>query len=125
MHLWFPKIICYPVLRNVTIWKGVWWILHTGHFGFLTEARLGSGVPPDTKWASLSVQRQRDSKMPAITFNNWGTGGPKLAWYDSKMVDVRFPHIQWAVETDHKTLSSVEPSSAGIPTIELGGGVLN
>lgn len=69
MHLWLLKIICYPVLRNIAIWGGAWGILHTGHYGFLTAARLGFVVLPDTEWTSLSVQKQRDSKMPDIKFN--------------------------------------------------------
>lgn len=116
MHLWLLKIICYPVSRNIAIWGGSWRILHTGHCGFLTTARL-----PETEWTSVSVQRQRDSKMPAIIFNNWGTGRPTLAWYNSKMVDIRVLHIQLAVETNRKV--PFIHHGDGIPTIEFRGQV--
>lgn len=84
LHLWLLKIICYPVLRNIAIWGGTWGILHTGHCGFLTSARLSFVVLPDTEWTSLSVQRQRDSKMPAIIFNNWG-----IEWANPSLVSFK------------------------------------
>lgn len=66
------------------------------------SSMAGSGETSDTEWASLSVQRLRDSEMPAITFSNQDTGQPKLARYSSVMVGSASSHVQLAVETDHK-----------------------
>lgn len=81
------------------------------HCGFLPAAWLA--VERHTELASLSVQRLKDSKMPAIPLNNQDTGQLKLARYSSKMAGV-----QLAVEMDHKT-SAPEwgHHGTGIPTI--------
>lgn len=45
----------------------------------LPSSMAGSREASDTELASLSVQRPKDSKMPAIASNNQDTGQPKQA----------------------------------------------